>query len=107
MCCRLPAEIQASPLASTTWLQRPFVSGNESSSLPTTIGVLSEGAGVGGISSSKGLAPGPCRCWTRDDLLLQCPRWHLATFPDPNIGGRGGREAVRGAGGQGCITEGP
>lgn len=55
MSCRLPAGIQASPPASTTWLPRPFVSGNESSSLPTTIGVLSEGArGWGGPATARG-----------------------------------------------------
>lgn len=63
----------------------------------TTIGVLSEGAGWGDCGR-KGLAPGACRCWTRDDLLLQCPRWHLATFPDPNVSGGGGRKTRRGGG---------
>jgi len=46
---------------------------------------------VGGeIIIGEGLAFGACRCWKEDDLLLQCPRWHLATFPEPGLGG--GRE---------------
>jgi len=47
--------------------------------------------GVGGeIIIGKGLAFGACRCWKEDDLLLQCPQWHLATFPDPSTGGWAG-----------------
>lgn len=47
--------------------------------------------GVGGeIIIGKGLAFGACRCWKEDDLLLQCPRWHLATFPEPGRGGGAG-----------------
>lgn len=69
----------------------------------TTIGVLSVGAG-GGAPWQRGASPGACRCWLRDDLLLQCPQWHLATFPDPNVGGEeGGRQG----GGRGCIAEAP
>lgn len=48
----------------------------------------------GGDRGSEGLAPGACRCWTKDDLLLQCPQWHLATFPDPDVGGGGRREGA-------------
>lgn len=45
--------------------------------------------GVGGeIIIGKGRAFGACRCWKEDDLLLQCPRWHLATFPEPRAGRR-------------------
>lgn len=55
--------------------------------------------GVGGeIIIGKGLAFGACRCWKEDDLLLQCPQWHLATFPEPSIGGwvGGGSAAQQG-----------
>lgn len=92
---RLPAEPSASSLAAHN-LASEGLCGAERTLLHSggdnrcfVRGGQDKKQGVGGeIIIGKGRAFGACRCWKEDDLLLQCPRWHLATFPEPRAGGR-------------------
>lgn len=98
---RLPAEPSASSLAAHNLASESLCEGKRTllHSACDNRCFVSQGQdkkqGVGGeIIIGQGLAFGACRCWKEDDLLLQCPRWHLATFPEPRLGGReGGRAA--------------
>lgn len=97
---RLPAEPSASSLAAHN-LASEGLCGAERTLLHSggdnrcfVRGGQDKKQGVGGeIIIGKGRAFGACRCWKEDDLLLRCPRWHLATFPEP---GAGWREEERG-----------
>lgn len=96
---RLPAEPSASSLAAHNLASEGLCEGKRTllHSGCDNRCFVSEGQdkkqGVGGeIIIGQGLAFGACRCWKEDDLLLQCPQWHLATFPEPRLGGwEGGR----------------